>query len=68
VFNSRRFGRPNYAQLAVTTPAQIVSGSEAHSEIGAYAGALNTVRLANLRSKLTEFMPVGLEPVIIAET
>jgi hypothetical protein len=68
VFNSRRFGEPNYAQLAVTTPTQILLGSEAHSEIGAFAGALNTVRLANLRSKLAEFMPVGLEPVIVAET
>jgi hypothetical protein len=67
-FNSRRFGRPDYLQLAAATPAQILSASEQHSEIGAFAGALNTVRLGNLRAKLKEFMPVGLEPVIIAET
>ena len=68
MFNSRRFGRPDYVQLAVGTPAQILSGSEQRSEIGAFAGSLNTVRLRNLRAKLNEFMPVGLEPVIIAET
>jgi hypothetical protein len=68
MFSSRRFGRPDYAQFAVTMPTQIVSGSESHSEMGAFAGGLNTVRLANLRTKLTEFMPVGLESVIIAET
>jgi hypothetical protein len=68
LFNSRRFGRPDYVQLAVATPAQILSASEEHSEIGAFAGALSTVRLGNLRTKLKEFMPVGLKPVIIAET
>lgn len=68
LFNSRRFGRPDYVQLAAATPAQVLSASEEHSEIGAFAGALNSVRLGNLRTKLKEFMPVGLEPVIIAET
>jgi hypothetical protein len=68
LFNSRRFGRPDYVQLAVGTPAQILSASEQHSEIGAFAGALNTIRLGNLRAKLNEFMPVGLQPVIISET
>ena len=68
VFNSRRFGQPDYVQLSMATPAQILSASEQHSEIGAFAGALSTIRLENLRVKLKEFMPVGLEPVIIAET
>jgi hypothetical protein len=67
-FNSRRFGRPDYVQLAAATPAQILSASEQHSEIGAFAGSLNTVRLGNLRTKLKEFIPVSLQPVIIAET
>jgi hypothetical protein len=67
-FNSRRFGQPDYGQLAAGTPTQILLASEQHSEIGAFAGALNTVRLGNLRAKLKEFMPVGLQPIIIAET
>ena len=68
VFNSRRFGRPDYGQLATACPPEILSASEQQSEIGAFAGALNPVRLNNLRIKLEEFMPVGLNPVIIAET
>jgi hypothetical protein len=68
VFNSRRFGRPDYAQLATACPPEILSASEQRSEIGAFTGALNPIRLNNLRLKLEEFMPVGLNPVIIAET
>ena len=68
VFNSRRFGRPDFAQLATACPPEILSASEQRSEIGAFTGALNPIRLHNLRTKLEEFMPVGLNPVIIAET
>jgi hypothetical protein len=68
VFNSRRFGRPDYGQLATACPLEILSASQQRSEIGAFTGALNPVRLNNLRIKLEEFMPVGLNPVIIAET
>jgi hypothetical protein len=68
VFNSRRFGRPDYAQLAAVCPPEILSASEQGSEIGAFATALNPVRVRNLTTKLQEFMPVGLMAVIIAET
>lgn len=68
LFNSRRFGRPDYVQLAAACPPEILTASEQHSEIGAFTGAFNTIRLANLRTKLQEFMPVGLAAVIIAET
>ncbi|HVN06242.1 MAG TPA: hypothetical protein VMT86_17590 [Bryobacteraceae bacterium] len=68
VFNSRRFGSPLYAQLASNCPPEILSASEQASEIGAFTGAFNPIRLQNLRTKLQEFMPVGLVPVIIAES
>jgi hypothetical protein len=68
VFNSRWFGRPVYGQLAATCPEEILSASEQGAEIGAFCGALNPVRLNNLRIKLQEFMPAGLLPVIVAET
>jgi hypothetical protein len=68
LFNSRRFGRPSYAQLASVCPAEILAASESGSEVGAFASRLNTIRLSNLAVKLKEFMPVGLTPVIIAET
>jgi len=68
LFNSRRFGRPDYAQLGTVCPPEILTASEARAEVGAFASALNAVRLDNLRIKLQEFMPVSLAPVLIAET
>lgn len=68
VFNSRQFGRPDYAQLAVGCPSQLLSASTEGSEIGAFTSLFNTIRLANLRSKLQEFLPVGLTASILCET
>jgi hypothetical protein len=34
VFNSRRFGRPDYLQIAATCPAPILTGSESGAEVG----------------------------------
>jgi len=68
LFDSRRYGRPSYAQLASPSPAKIFAASESGSEVGAFASRLNTIRLSNLAVKLQEFMPVGLTPVLIAET
>ena len=66
-FSSRRFGRAGYAQLARACPDEILKASENGAEVGAFASTQNTIRLRNLTTKLQEFMPVGLSPVIIAE-
>src|SRR5262249_7889532 len=66
-FESLRFGRPDYAQPAAACPAAILSASESGAEVGAFAGTLNPLRLANLSTKLQEFLPVGLSAVVIAE-
>jgi hypothetical protein len=68
MFNSRRFGRPAYAQLAAACPVEILTASESGSEVGAFAAALNTIRVQNVRVKLREFMPAGLSAVLIGET
>jgi hypothetical protein len=68
VFGSRRFGRPDYAQLGTIGPAEILTASEARAEVGAFASSLNPIRLSNLLIKLREFMPVSLSAVVIAET
>jgi hypothetical protein len=67
LFQSRRFGRPDYAQLAAACPNSILTAGEDQGEVGAFAGAQNTLRLRNLNIKLQEFMPMGLSAVIIAE-
>ena len=68
LFHSRRFGRPDYAQLAAACPPEILAASEAKAEVGAFASALNAVRTNNLQLKLIEFSPLGLTSVLIAET
>ena len=68
VFNSRLFGRPEYAQLSARCPEALLTASESRAEVGAFAGAQNTIRLRALQAKLQEFMPVGLSAVIIAES
>ena len=67
-FNSLRFGRPDYAQLAAMRQPEILSASESGAEVGAFASELNQIRLANLQVKLREFMPVSLTAVVVAET
>jgi hypothetical protein len=68
LFKSRRFGRPDYAQLMTTCADVILTAGEDHGEVGVFAGTQNTIRLKNLMIKLQEFMPVGLSPVIVAES
>jgi hypothetical protein len=68
LFNARRFGRPDYMQLTTGCPPEILTASEAGAEVGAFATALNTIRLNNLEIKLREFLPVGLSALVIAET
>jgi hypothetical protein len=68
LFKSRKFGRPDYAQLTAVCPEAILSGGEDHGELGVFAGTQNAIRLKNLKIKLQEFMPVGLSPVIVAES
>lgn len=68
LFKSRKFGRPDYAQLMTACPDVILTAGEDHGEIGVFAGTQNTIRLKNLMIKLQEFMPVGLSPVIVAES
>jgi hypothetical protein len=68
LFNSRIFGRPDYAQLAPNCPMEILTAAENGSEVGAFASRQNTIRRMNLKAKLQEFMPVGLTAVVVAES
>ena len=67
-FGARRFGRPDYAQLAAATPPELLAASEGEAEIGAFAGARAATRLANQAAKLREFLPAGLDAIVIGET
>jgi hypothetical protein len=67
-FTSRVFGDPGYAQLAAGAPAALLRGAENRSELGAFSGLMNPIKLDSLQAKVDEFAPFGLLPVYIFET
>jgi hypothetical protein len=67
-FTSRRFGDSGFAQLAPIAPAGLLRGGENRSEIGVFNRRLLAIRLADLETKIAEFLPFGLVPQPILET
>ena len=77
LFSSRNFGHPAYGQLYTDADRTIVSGGPRRSiteggptgsEMGAFARELGAIKRRSLLIKFTEFMPLGLSPVIINVT
>jgi hypothetical protein len=68
VFTSVRYGEPGYAQLAVGGPCEIATGADDGSEMGAFSHLRQPQRVANLRLRLEEYLPFGLEPGLVYVT
>jgi hypothetical protein len=76
LFTSDSFGHPGYAQLLDSADASIIAGSggsissgaENGSEMGAFSADLNPLKEQGLLVKYTEYMPLGLAPVIVHVT
>ena len=64
-FQTDRYGRPDFAQLRRSCPAQIRTGAENGSEMGAFCILMQPQRESNLRLRLDEYLPVGLEAGLI---
>jgi hypothetical protein len=60
-FTSTDWGHPGFGQLASTTPAEIGAGADDDAEMGAFRFLAQPQRLANLKTVLDEYLPVGLE-------
>jgi hypothetical protein len=67
-FQTDRYGRPDFAQLRLSCPAQIRTGAEDGSEMGAFCVLKQPQRESNLRLRLDEYLPVGLEAGLIYVT
>ena len=67
-FESLRYGDPDFAQLRRTCPSQVRTGSEDGSEMGAFCVLKQPQRESNLRIRLEEYLPVGLEAGIVYVT
>jgi hypothetical protein len=66
--NSLRYGRPAYCQLAHSCAPEIKRGADDESEIGVFHDLFQPQRAANLRARLDEYTPAGMEAAIVFAT
>lgn len=64
-FNSVRYGTPAYCQLADTCADEIKRGADDESEMGVFHDLFQPQRQANLRARLDEYTPAGMNAGII---
>jgi hypothetical protein len=64
-FADRRYGHPEYAQLYLLSPEDILKGADDESEMGVFHHIMQPQREANLRSSLDEYLRFGLEAGIL---
>ena len=67
-FNSIRYGAAEYCQLAETCAEEIVRGASDESEMGVFHDLFLPQRTANLRARLEEHLPAGMQAGIIYAT
>ncbi|MFV2054108.1 hypothetical protein [Aliiroseovarius sp. YM-037] len=67
-YTSERYGDPAYLQLALMGPVEIATGAEDGSEMGVWCHLKQPQRETNLRQRLEEYLPFGLDPGIIYVT
>jgi hypothetical protein len=68
VFTSVHYGDPAYAQLGFGSAEELRTGAEDGSEMGAFCHLKQPQREANLRLRLEEYLPFGLEAGFIYVT
>lgn len=64
-FNAERYGKPAYAQLADTCAVEIRRGADDESEMGVFHDLFQPQRAANLRTRLAEYTPAGMDVGIL---
>jgi len=67
-FVSEYFGRPGYAQLALTTDFDIRERGPGDDAMGAFGFLYEAHAWRNLQVRFREFMPVGVRPLFIPVT
>jgi hypothetical protein len=67
-YTAEAYGQPAYLQLSLRGPEEIAKGAGDGSEIGAYCHLKQPQREANLRVRLKEYLPFGLEYGLIYVT
>jgi len=65
IFSSMLYGNPGYCQLAMDCPEEIKSGADDLSEMGVFHDLYQPQRENNLRLRLSEYTPAGMDIGII---
>jgi len=65
IFFTTHYGRPGYLNLLTSTPDAIRRGADDGGEMGAFHFVLGPLRETDLRVRMQEYLPVGLEFGII---
>jgi hypothetical protein len=65
IFFALGYGRPGYLKLLPSTPNVVRRGADDGGEMGAFHFVLAPLRETDLRVRLQEYLPVGLESGII---
>jgi hypothetical protein len=60
-FVSLRYGSPSYGLLSGDCPVAVWQGADDESQIGAYHQLYETQGMGNLRTRMNEYLPFGLE-------
>ena len=61
IFFAFRYGRPGYLKLLASTPDVVRRGADDAGEMGAFHFVLGPLREIDLRVRMQEYLPVGLE-------
>ncbi len=67
-FNGTRYGTATYCQLADQCAKEIKQGAEDESEMGVFHDLFQPQRAANLRTRLEEYTPAGMNVGIFYES
>jgi hypothetical protein len=67
-FLGTRYGRPDYARLAENCAVEIRAGASDRAEMGVFHDLFQPQREDNLRARLAEYTPVGVDAGIIFAT
>ncbi|TVR78096.1 MAG: hypothetical protein EA405_14905 [Rhodospirillales bacterium] len=67
-FTTLRYGRPGYAQLLLSAPAEIRQGAEDEAEMGVFRSLYQPQRASNLAVRLEEYLRFGLEAGVFYAT
>ena len=67
-YTAEAYGQPAYLQLSRRGPEEIAKGAADGSEMGAFCHLKQPQRESNLRVRLKEYLPFGLDPAVVYVT